>query len=287
MVDLAAIVSSHKKLPVYDGYTGELLFLGQTNPYDGSVRDSVASWRKFISASTVVLPDRGIVRVGDDRFITGRVAIDFFQGDAVRENVVIHPCGDSYREASAVDFLTDPIPGTVTPFYGDAVWRKIDKDEMESTLFFNFCNIYMSPTEPRSTRDNLILSSAGILYRIQSVESLEAGFNAAVCSELGDDSLVNVTYTAQGVYDVNTDTLTAGTPEDFPAILELVQTNYRFSNLDAAKYKASDRIVTVKKSDVAQPEPADICTAKGTSYRVISAQDDAAGTSWELHLRRV
>jgi len=287
MVNIADIVSSHKKLPVYDGYTDELLFLGQTNPYDGSVRDSVASWRQAVSASTVVLPSRGVIRLGTERFVTGRVTADFFNGNAIRESVVVHPCSDSYREAPAVAFLTDPIPDTAIPFYGNAVWRKIDKDEKESTSFFNLCNIYMSPTEPRSTRDNLILSSAGILYRIQSVESLEAGFNAAVCSELGDNSLITVAYTAQGVYQASTDTLIAGTPENFPAIFELVQTNYRFSNLDAAKYKASDRIVTIKKSDVAEPEPADICVAEGISYRVISAQDDVAGTSWELHLRRV
>jgi len=286
MVEIATIVSSYKKLPVYDGYTGELLFLGQTNPYGGGVRDSVASWRQAVSAAKVILPDRGVVKIGDERFIAGRIATDFFQGDSVRESVVVHPCGDSYRESSAANFLTEPIPDTVIPFYGDAVWRKIAKDEMESTLFFNLCNVYMSPTEPRPTRDNLILSSAGILYRIQSVESLEAGFNAAVCSELGDSSLITVTYTAQGVYQASSDTLIDGTPVDFPAILELVQTNYRFSNLDAAKYKASDRIVTIRKSDVAQPEPADICVAEGTSYRVISAQDDVAGTSWELHLRR-
>lgn len=287
MVDLADIVSSYKQLPVYDGYTDALLFFGQTNPYDGSVRDSVASWRQFISASTVTLPSRGVVRFGDNRFITGRIITDFFQGKAIRENVVIHPCSDSYREAPAINFLTNPIPNTVIPFYGDAVWRKIDKDETESTLFFNLCNIYMSVTEPRSTRDSLILSSSGILYRIQSVESLEAGFSAAVCSELGDSALITVTYTAQGTYSASTDTLTAGTPQSFPAIFELVQTNYRFSNLDAAKYKASDRIVTLKKTDVVQPEPADVCVAKGISYRVISAQDDAAGTSWELHLRRI
>lgn len=285
MVDLATIVSSHKQLSVYDGYTDDLLFLGQTNPYNGSVRDSVASWRQFISASAITLPSRGVVRIGTERFLTGRVVKDFFQGEVIRENVVVHPCSDTYREVSAVDFLTDP--SVVVPFYGDAAWRKIDKDEMESTLFFNFCNIYMSITEPRATRDSLILSSAGILYRIQSVESLEAGFNVAVCSDLGDSSLITATYTAQGVYSASTDTLVAGTPADFPAIFELVQTNYRFSNLDAVKYKASDRIVTIRKSDVIQPQPADVCVAEGTSYRVISAQDDVEGTSWELHLRRV
>jgi hypothetical protein len=97
MVDLATIVSSHKQLSVYDGYTDDLLFLGQTNPYNGSVRDSVASWRQFISASAITLPSRGVVRIGTERFLAGRVVKDFFQGEVIRENVVIHPCSDTYR----------------------------------------------------------------------------------------------------------------------------------------------------------------------------------------------
>ena len=77
-MDLSVAASMFDDQPIYDKYTGALLFTGQPLNYDGSVRDSVASWRQSVSAATVSLPSRGVIVLGRDTFITGRVVQDFF-----------------------------------------------------------------------------------------------------------------------------------------------------------------------------------------------------------------
>ena len=285
-MDLSVAASMFDDQPIYDKYTGDLLFMGQPLTYDGSVRDSVASWRQSVSAETVVIPDRGIVTFGRDTFIAGRIIQDFFRGDMIRENVILHPCDGLYRQGPAVNFLTDPIPAEVISFYGGVTWRKSSSDEKESPEFHSICDIYFSGTENSPALDSLILAGNNTMYRVRSIEDREGGFMVAVCSELGINSVVDAVYTDKGVYDPASDTMAAGTPIDVQAIIEQVKTNFKFVVADTAKYEPGDRIITIRAVDVALPEPEDSIVALGVVYRVISVHLDEAGSCWEIHCRR-
>ena len=285
-MDLSVAASMFDDQPICDKYTGNLLFTGQPLTYDGSVRDSVASWRQSVSAAAIVLPDRGIVTFGRDTFIAGRIIQDFFQGDVIRENVILHPCDDSYRQGPAVDFLTVPIPSEIVPFYGGVTWRKSSSDEKESPELHNICDIYFSNTETSPELDNLILAGNGILYRVKSVESREGGFVVAVCSELGLASVVDASYTNKGPYDAAADSILGGAPIDLKAIVELVKTNFKFVVADTAKYEPGDRIITIRVEDIELPKPEDLVTVSEVDYRVISTHLDEAGSCWEVHCRR-
>jgi len=126
-MDISVAASMFDDQPVYDQYTGDLLFMGQPLNYDGSVRDSVASWRQSISAVKIVASSRGVISLGQSSFLTGRVVQDFFQGDVVRENLILHPCDDVYQRGAPVDFLTDPLPAEVVSFYGGVACEKVSK----------------------------------------------------------------------------------------------------------------------------------------------------------------
>lgn len=286
-MDLSVAASMFDDQPVYDKYTDELLFTGQPLNYDGSVRDSVASWRQSISAAAVTAPSRGVIALGRDTFITGRVIQDFFQGDVIRENVILHPCDDTYTKGAAVNFLTVPVPVEIVPFYGGVTWRKSSSDEKESPEFHNVCDIYFSDTESYPSPDELILAGNGILYRVRSIENREGGFIVAVCSELGTNSVVDASYVSKGAYNSATDSVLGGIPVDIKAIVELAKTNFKFVVAATAKYEPGDRIVTVRAVDVISPRPEDSVTASGVTYRVISVHLDEAGSCWELHCRRV
>jgi len=286
-MDMSVVASTFDNQPAYDAYSGTLLFTGQVAPYAGGLRDSVASWRQAISAQAITKPARGVITLGSEKFLTGRVVQDFFQGSIVRENLVLHPCDGLYLQGSAAAMVTSTLLAELTPFYSNAVWRKTDKDEAESSEFYNLCDLYLSVTEAAPVRDNMILSAAGILYRIRSVEAREGGFTAAVCSELGAHAILAATYTPNGVYSPALDALVACTPISTTVIIERVQSNYRFSTADAAAYEPSDRVVTVAVAAVTLPKASDTLTVGGVGYRVISVQKDEPGTCWELHCRRV
>lgn len=286
-MDISVAASMFDDQPVYDKYTDDLLFMGQPLNYDGSVRDSVASWRRSISATTIVTPPRGVVYFGAETFLTGRVTQDFFQGDVIRENLILHPCDDTYRAGPAADFLATSISAGLTPFYGGATWRKSSLDEKESPEFFSIVDLYFSRTEISPALDDLVLSSQGMLYRVRSLEDREGGFTVAVCSELGANVISDASYVPKGVYNAGTDSMLDGSTVSLKAIVEAKRTNFKFLVSSAAKYEPGDRIITVRKADVSLPAPEDSVSAAGVDYRVVSAQQDDNGGCWELHCRRV
>ncbi len=284
-MDISVAASMFDTQPVKDGYTGEVLFSGQPIPYDGSVRDSIASWRQSLAAREIVTPPRGVVSFGDEIFIAGKVVQDFFYGEVIRENVVLHPCDDLYQHAPAAEFLASTV--TVPTFYGGVAWRKTSKDEKDSPEYHNICDIYLSPTEATPKRDHMILSGSGVLYRVRSVEVREGGFVVAVCSDLGKTRIQDIAYTSKGVYDPVSDAMSVSAPLTIKGILELTQTNYKYVVAATAKYEPGDRVITVRVVDVPQPNPDDLLVATGVEYKVISSQLDDAGSSWEIHCRRV
>jgi len=285
-MDLSVAATMFDDQPIYDKYTGDLLFMGQPLPYDGSVRDSVASWRQSVSSAQIVIPPRGVVTFGDETFVAGRVVQDFFRGSVIRENIILHPCDDSYYKGAAADFLDPASPGSIVPFYGGATWRKSIKDEKESPELQNVCDIYFSVTEDHPEPDGVILSASGILYRVMAVEHREGGFIVAVCSELGEDAIVDASYVGKGAYDASTDSIAENAPISLKAVVELVKTNFKFVVADAPKYKPGDRVISVRVADVTVAKPEDEIVVSGVSYRVISVNLDEAGSCWELHVRR-
>lgn len=285
-MDLSVAASMFDDQSVFDAYTGALLFVGQPLNYDGSVRDSVASWRQSVSAAEITTPDRGVVTFGGDNFLTGRVVKDFFQGDVIRENVILHPCDDSYKKGSAVNFLTEPIPVEIVSFYGGVTWRKSSVDEKESPEFHNICDIYFSKLEDYPSPDSLILAANGMMYRVRSIEDREGGFMVAVCSELGANSVVDASYTSKGLYSTSLDAMVASASVEVKAIVELTKTNFKFVVAATAKYEPGDRIISIREIDVNSPKPEDLVTASDIDYRVVSVHLDEAGSCWELHCRR-
>ncbi len=283
-MDISTAASMFDNQPVLDAYTEDLVFVGQPLNYDGSVRDSVASWRQAISALKVIVPARGVVKFGNEVFIAGRIIQDFFQGDVVRENLILHPCDGTYQQGAATNFLTAPVD--IIPFHGGVTWRKSTSDEKESPELHNVCDIYLSKTETYPTPDDLILADNSIMYRVISVENREGGFIVAVCNELGFNVVVDASYIKKGVYDSATDAMADGVPIALKAIVELTRTNFKFLVADTAKYEPGDRVITVRNVDVVSPDPEDSVTVSGVVYRVISACLDDRGSCWELHCRR-
>lgn len=263
---------------VFDGYTGALLFKGQPDLYDNSIRDSSTGWRRTVSSGAVVASSRGVFRLGTSaRYMAGRVVRDYALGAVIREHVLLHPCDDGlFGIAPPSEFLkTTPAP---TTFYGAVSWEKLDKEEAASAQFFNQVSIYSSTTESGG-RGLFVQAPTGVCYRIQSVNTATGGLRRLVCSELSA-SPTTLVYTPAGVYNPVTDSRAAGTPVTIKGFLERYQSAYHYLSQASTPFENGDRVLTLAKTAVASPAPGD--TIPG--YRSLGAQDDTLG-GWALHMR--
>lgn len=279
-MDVRSAASFFDRQPVYDAYSGGLLFNGQPELYDGTVKDAAAGWRQSISAALVVAPPRRVVSINSAQFLLGRVVSDYFDGVTARQHAILHPCDGLFVRGTAAQFLL--VSGT-TEFYAAEAIRKEQKEESESSQFFNMVAIYASTTE-HVHRDHLIRDFDGVYYRVQNIEHTTGEFKTLVCSELGDDALCSVTYVVAGAYNVATDTTGASTPVSTNAIVERWQSNYRYRTKAAVKCEPGDKIVTLRASAIAAPVPGDHFTINGIPYQVLAVQSDG-NSCWELHSR--
>lgn len=280
-MDIHSAASFFDDTDVLDAYSGTLLFEGQLDQYDATVRDSLAGWRRTISTGTPVLPARGAVSILGDYYLTGRVVTDGYRGVSIRRHVLLHPCSGLFSLAPALAFLT--IGGSPTSVYASAELRKELKEEGVSSQLFSLVNIYLAPGET-AARDYIAKSADGVYYRVQNVEAQTGGLRTLVANELGSAVKTTVSYGAAGAYDSTTDTVGVTTTTGVPAFVERYQDNYRYAEASAVKFVAGDKVVTVSATTITSPTEGDSVVLADGTYNVIGHQSDGLG-SWELHVR--
>jgi len=282
-MDLMTAASFYDTLPVKDGYAGTALFDGQMDLYDGGARDGVTSYRRSISAAVVTRPARGVVLAGSDRYIIGREIKDYFDGEVIRSNLIIHPSDGLFTTGTAAQFLTTSV--LLVSCYAAVSLNKEQKEESESSQYFNLVDVYCSTTET-VPRGYLVKGPSGIYYRVQSFGMTTAGFQVLTCAELGAGVLLSsVSYVGPGTYVPATDSSTTPAPITISGILERYQSNYRYLLNEAKKFEVGDKVLTVTVAALATPAVGAHVTAGGVVYDVLGYQSDGF-SAWELHLRR-
>lgn len=281
-MDIADATMFFAKSEVADAYTGDLLFYGQLAPYDQSVRDSVTGWRRSVSADVVVEPSRGVVSVGGSSqiFISGRVIPDMFQGDTIRQHLLLHPADGLLSYGFAKDFISG---AALTDAYAALSWLKAAKEEEVSSETFNIVNFYVSSAESLS-RDAVILFNS-LYYRVRSIEPATGGMQILVCYEMGTAVLTTVSYTAlAGTYDLANDMPDTVAPISITAFCERYQSNYRYLGQAAVKFLPGDLVITVSVADVPTPIEGSALTVAADNFILLAFQSDGQD-AWELHVR--
>ena len=75
--------------PVHDGYTNAFLFKGQFASYEGNQMDGTVQRRRILSiAPEVVLPDRRVVGIYDEKWVVGTPLTDGWEGIPIRRTVI-------------------------------------------------------------------------------------------------------------------------------------------------------------------------------------------------------
>lgn len=269
--------------PVLDAYSGAQAFLAQPDVYDASTRDAATGWRRTMSTQSAVLPTRGCVKIGDDFYIAGRRVSDFFQGVKVRDNILLHPADFLVSVGPAAGFLSTPQTGTAT--YAGISWLKLRKDETLTSDLEAMYDVYFAAYET-VTQGMLIKLPSGEYLRVAGIDLRPGGLNVVTAYHIGA-ALRTIPYTSStGVYNPSTDAVGAAAPVNVAAVIEAYRTNYHFRNSAVEKFERADRIVTVKSTVIATPNPGDTLVDQSQTFRVLDRQSDGAG-SWEIHVRPV
>lgn len=281
-MEFTAAASFFDNQPVLDAYTGATLFMAQPDLYDAAVRDAETGWRRTLSTAAAVFPARGCVQIANDRFVAGRSVRDYFQGEVVREHVLLHPTDQLIAAGFPAEFLAGGI--IAVSFYAGLSWLKERKVETTTSETSTIYDVYCSVSET-SVREGVILKTQdGNYLRVLGADLRSGGLMVLVTYELGADALRPVSYTATGAYDPAADSSSASAPILIDAFVEDFQSNYRYKTSAATKYDRADKVVTVRMSDLPNPVPGDLLEDQGETFRLLERQADPGGC-WELHVR--
>lgn len=273
--------------PVYDGYTGSLLFNAQFSSYEGAQPDGSFQRRRVISLQpSLTIPARRVIKVYTDRWVMGVPVEDGWKGRTIRKTAACKLATDLFQ------LLT---PGQAalriagTPIYGYAEYLK---DTVNTPTDSDYDPQYLVALGEK-VADGMFLKSDDKYLRVRSPYAEASGFEHLVCDEIayshggpytegelfGRNCEVNVTFS--GTYNPVTDTDAAGTSTT--GILLDMYKMYRYNTAADEKNTAGDMTLVVAKSAVS-PTVGRRATIGSVAWRIvgITAWQDA----WNLHLRR-
>lgn len=265
-----------------DAYNPTSTFVGQLDLYDDSKRDGVTVERRILSVSPqVVMPARGVITVEGETWIVGHRNTDSFQGSAIRHKYVIHRASALGSLQTVKQLLTS---GGVS-VYSAAIWVKDSKEVETSSKLYSFMNTFYANGEP--VEPGKVLSMGTQRYRIRNVYPAASGVQVGEASVMPPANIVSVVYSAKSghVYDAVNDNYGTITPTTFNALWERFQDSYNYESASAPKFVNGDLLLVVEKSNVVTPMAGDSLNLLGSTWTVISYQDDL-NLCWELQVRR-
>lgn len=265
---------------VLDAYTSAVLFYGQPDLFDASTQDSEAGWRRTLSASGIVLPTRGCIKLGSEVFITGRIIKDYWENAAIREHLLLHPADSLVTSGTPDKFLG--VAGSID-FYAGVSWLKAKKEEERTSEALAIYDVYFSTTET-VTPGMVLLNAEGHYLRVFATDTRSGELAVSAAYDLGADALRSVSYVAAEAYDPVTDSSGTSAPILADAIVEFFTTNYLYENNASAEFERSDRVVTLRKAVIADPKPGDTLVDQTVTFRVLERREEEADC-WSLHVR--
>jgi len=281
-MELADAASFFDNQSVLDAYSSLVLFSGQPDLFDASTQDSEAGWRRTLSASGIVLPERGCIKLGSEVFITGRIIKDYWAGTVIREHLLLHPADSLVTGGTPDKFLG--VAGSVD-FYAGVSWLKARKEEERTSEAIAVYDVYFSVTET-VVPGMILLNAEGRYLRVYATDTRSGELAVSAAYDLGADALRSVSYVAAGTYDPVTDSSGTSAPILADAIVEFYKTNYLYENNASTDFERSDRVVTLRQSVIADPQPGDTLVDQAKTFRVLERREES-DACWALHVRPI
>lgn len=264
--------------PVYDAYTGSLLFYAQVTSFDDHTGDGATNRRRVIStAPGTVLPARQVVSMYGDNWLVGRPTLDSFQGDVVRQHGTMKRVTDSMALLTPGQLLSG---AAGTSVFVHKYYFKDDSNNLTDTEIDTFWNIFVAATEP-AAKGSFFKDAGGRIYRVRNDYLPVEGLRVCQSDTLDVGALQTATW-ATGTYDPVSDTVSAGSAGSNVVAFDPSKF-YRFRFISDEVNQRGDLAVFVSTSIT--PKQGDTFTMVGVKWRVLNVQPEL--DAWAVHARRV
>jgi hypothetical protein len=268
--------------PVYDAYTGALLFKIQTSTFlESSAEGSTAAKRVISLDPALNVPEHSCILALDQIWITGASNPDEWQGTAIRK---------AYWTKLATETFTLLTPGQAAlsnagqQLFGS---KKYLRESLNGATDSELDPVWeISLSKSVQADRGFFLKSANTLYRVRVDYNDVDGFKTCQSDEV-DEPVTQVLFTSSKVYNPITDEY-APSHISVTAITLDYSKAYTKSAITDIKPEQGDLCMVVAKLAVAPSVGVELEIQSGKfagywrTLAVLSEHD-----SWKLHIRRV
>jgi hypothetical protein len=265
------------KDPILDGYSGALLFYGQTASYDDSSQDGATNRRRVLSlAPALSMPTRRVVSLYGDRWVVGTGTPDGFLGSVIRQHFTMKRVTDLMAVLTPSEALA---ASAGTPAYVQRMYFKDVVNTLTDAEYDTQWNIFIAPGEA-VVQGTFFRDADSRLYRVRQDYLPTEGLRVCQSDALDVGARTTATF-GTGSYDPITDTTSAGTTTVNAITLDIPKF-YRFLHVSDAKTLPGDIAVFVPSATTVVL--GGTFTMGGATWRVMAKQTEMDATA--IHARR-
>lgn len=266
--------------PVYDGYTGAMLFKVQASTFMESALEGSVSTRRTVSLDpSIALPAHSVIMLLGESYVTGEVNSDEWSGEAIRKTCWTRKVSDYFNAKTPQQLLNNV---ATSSFYGQKKQRK-EVTTLESSNTENTWDGFFSINAPLTKGQ--FLKSGTTLYRVSFTYKDVDGFLTCGLDQL-QYGVSQATVAVGKTYDPVTDTYT-GTSSNYPCLP--IDYKLVFDTQTQADF-------SVDKGDICLILPLEVNPSTGLTltlvepklsgeWRVLNAFKEL--DAWNVHVRRV
>lgn len=266
-------------IEAFDAYSHQLLFLCQFSNFDDRSADGTTSKRRVLSvAPETLIPSRRVLTLLDENWIVGDGNSDAIYNTKIRRAYSMKKA-NYLAEILTPGMAVNQVPGNFA--YAQAVYFKDTFDQLQTSDYDAFYNIFFSVTEP--VKQTNIIRLDDRFYRVRGTYKPLEGYVTAQSDELSEDAIQTVMFNSGSTYDPVSDTYIA-TPTstrclriDFTKAIENLQHS-------SPVEKRGDEKAYFSKTDLPSLKVGETFQMQGEEWRVVSAV--TSGDAWLAHIRR-
>lgn len=268
--------------PVYDAYTGSLLFKVQTSTFLESAKEGSTAARRVISVDpSFQIPAHNCILANEQLLVVGASNPDEWQGSAIRKAYWTKLVTDNFTLLSPAQAA---LGSSGTPTFGSKQFLKVSANNPTDAEYDPYWAVAVSKNTVLER--GYFLRSANTLYRVRAAYIDLDGFKTCEADEV-DAPAVYASFATVSSYNPIMDTFTSGLVTTTGVILDIQKSFTRVSATDLP-FEAGDMTLLVSKSavavDVGQELTIQESRYKGV-WRIISLEPEH--DAWNLHIRRI
>lgn len=275
MMTLAQASAFFDRTEVRNPDNGEILFMGQMDPYDDSKRDAGAAYRRVLSVApgTELPAHRGLHVLGQN-WLAGHMEPDGLN-ELHREKYVLQPASP-VRVYTLANYLAG---GAFNSTWAGVEWFKDGKEIGESSDVLVQFNGYFA--EGTALPPSGIVTRGNQVYLIRTVRPTASGFDVAVLMRL--DYQVAVATLKRRTYSPSSGAYVDAADQPVASLLLRWQDLFRYTDPDPKRHRPGDDTLVVPAAPTVAN--ADRVVAQGLLWQVLDVL--AVEGTQVLHVRRV